>query len=443
MRRDLDSDREAAEAQGIGEIDLVVVNLYPFAEVTAQPDCRDEDAIEMIDIGGPGMLRSSAKNHAWVSVLSEPSDYPEFLSSFAANEGATLGEERRRWARKVFATTAAYDAMIAEYLAGDELLPERLVVPLEKQQELRYGENPHQRAAIYHGLNRDASCVAQARVHGGKALSFNNYLDANAALECVRGLPEFGVAVIKHKNPCGASVVEGDQLEAFKRAHAGDTISAYGGILALNRPLGEATAREIATSDKFFEVIVAPGYEGGSIEILQTGAKWGAKLRILEVAPWGPESLRAKERELRWIRGGLLVQEPDASLPPELEIVSQRAPTTAELADLRFAWAICPHVTSNAIVFAKDRRLIGVGAGQMSRIDSVEFASKKGGDDCLGAVMASDAFFPFDDGVRAAHAAGVRAVVQPGGSIRDKKVIAACDELGMAMVLTGRRHFRH
>ena len=442
MRRDLDHHVQAAEENGIGPIDLVVVNLYPFTEVVAKPDVEEAEAIEMIDIGGPSMVRSAAKNHAFVTVLTDPNDYGEFSTAFQAAGGRTSIEQRRAWARKAFAATSAYDAAIAEWFAGSEdFLPNRLELSFTKKQELRYGENPHQRAAVYLDPEPHPASVAWSAQHSGKALSFNNYLDANAAYECVKSFSEVGCAVIKHKNPCGAAIHPAGQSEAFVAAHEGDPLSAYGGIVAFNRPVEEETARLVATKDKFFEVIVAPGYEGDSLEILKTGAKWGKNVRILESGPL--DSPAVSSRELRWIQGGMLVQDPDDGGVVEFKSVTKVVPDDHQLADLRFAWAICRHVTSNAIVFAKNLRLVGVGAGQMSRVDSVEIAGKKGGERCQGAVMASDAFFPFPDGILTAHAAGIGAVVQPGGSIRDARVIEACDEAGISMVLTGRRHFRH
>lgn len=444
MRRDLSHHTEAATANDITPIDLVVVNLYPFSEVIDRDGTTDADAIEMIDIGGPSMVRSAAKNHEFVTVLTDPSDYAAFSSSFIDNGGHTTLEARREYARKAFSHTAAYDATIAGYLSDDELLPERLTVSFHRKQELRYGENPHQRAAAYVAQNCAADTVAAATMHSGKELSFNNYLDANAALESVKGFSNPAVSIIKHKNPCGAAVRSEGVHEAFLRAYEGDPISAFGGIVAFNRPVTVEVASEMAVKQKFFEVIVAPSYEKGAIKILQTGAKWGKNVRILETGPLQPRVHGTGEQELRWIRGGLLVQDPDLSIDTDFDTATERAPTEREMEDLAFAWEMVRHVTSNAIVFVRDQQIISVGAGQMSRIDAVDFAVRKAGvEKCRGAVMSSDAFFPFDDCVRAAHAAGLTAVAQPGGSIRDKEVVAACNELDMAMVLTGRRHFRH
>ncbi|HGY92330.1 MAG TPA: bifunctional phosphoribosylaminoimidazolecarboxamide formyltransferase/IMP cyclohydrolase [Planctomycetes bacterium] len=448
MRRDVEDHCKAAAENGIQPIDLVVINLYPFEKAAADEASTRGDVVEMIDIGGPSMVRSAAKNHDFVTVIVDPSDYAAFLAEFETNDGGTTFAFRARQAAKAFATTAAYDRAIAAWMSADavgdeeEFLPSTLNVILQKSQDLRYGENPHQRAALYLGADPGVPAVSRARQLNGKALSFNNYLDASSAFDCVRSFDETAVAVIKHKNPCGAALRPGAQLEAFLAAYEGDPLSAYGGIVAFNEALSEDTARAVATKDHFFEVVVAPAYEGDAVEILRTGAKWGKNCRILETGVRAAATQGA-ERELRWIRGGVLVQDPDASSWPEVKVVTRRAPTEQEMADLRFAWLVAPHVTSNAIIFAKDRALVGVGAGQMSRVDAVEIAAKKGGEKCRGAVMASDAFFPFADGILAAHAAGVQAVVQPGGSIRDAKVTAACDEAGIAMVLTGQRHFRH
>ncbi len=441
MRRDVDSHKAAADENGIRPIDLVVVNLYPFTDVVAKPDVDDAEAIEMIDIGGPTMIRSAAKNHAFVTVLTQIADYAEFVATFNDQGGGTTSDQRRRWAKKAFQVTSAYDAAIQDYMGGD-FLPDRLSVTYEKKQGLRYGENPHQEAAVYTGRQPADGCVAFAEQLNGKELSFNNYLDADAAFECVKSLPDIACTVIKHKNPCGAASHGSSQEEAFQLAHAGDPMSAYGGIVAFNGALDEATARLVATKDKFFEVIIAPEFIGDSLDILRQGAKWGKNVRILRTGDIGERVLDG-ERELRWIRGGMLVQTPDRSLVPDVNPVTSRKPDDREVKDLQFAWALCRHVTSNAIVFARDLRLIGTGAGQMSRIDSVQLAGKKGGELCQGAVMASDAFFPFADGIMAAQEFGITAVIQPGGSIRDKDVIAACDDKDMAMVLTGRRHFRH
>jgi phosphoribosylaminoimidazolecarboxamide formyltransferase / IMP cyclohydrolase len=442
MRRDVEAHVAAARAHGIAPIDLVVVNLYPFGEVVAKPGVGDDDAIEMIDIGGPSMVRSAAKNHAFVAVLTEPGDYADFMRAFIEQGGTTTLEQRRDLAAKAFRHTAAYDAAIAEHLGSADLLPTTLHAVFTKKHELRYGENPHQRAAVYLEPGPAQPAVAHARMCSGKELSFNNYLDGDAAWACATSFSETACVVIKHKNPCGAAVRQGDLLAAFQAAYEGDPLSAFGGIVAMNRAITPEVARAIATKDKFFEVVVAPGYEGDSLEILQSGAKWGKNVRLLEIpsAAHAPRTVR----ELRWIRGGMLVEDPDSTaFDLERRIVTQRAPSAAELRDLEFAWTLSRHVTSNAIVFAKGLALVAAGAGQMSRVDSVELAGRKGGERCRGAVMASDAFFPFADGILAAQRSGIGAVIQPGGSVRDAEVTAACDAHDLAMVFTGRRHFRH
>ncbi|MCB1281599.1 MAG: bifunctional phosphoribosylaminoimidazolecarboxamide formyltransferase/IMP cyclohydrolase, partial [Salinibacterium sp.] len=368
MRRDQDGDLKAAAENGIEPIDLVVVNLYPFSEACAQPDATEAGSIEMIDIGGPSMVRSAAKNHAFVAVLVDPADYEPFLEDLETGDGAVDLELRRRLAAKAFSVTADYDAAIAAWMVRDDEFPETLRVRGQLANELRYGENPHQRAALYLAENRPTEAsVAWAKATGDKELSFNNYLDANAAFECVKSFSQTACIVVKHKNPCGGALRPDRQDEAFLEAYAGDPLSAYGGIVAFNEELTEATARLVANKERFFEVIVAPGYEGDALQILRNGAKWGKNCRILDTGPinaGGPET----ERELRWIRGGLLVQDPDRSAWPEVEVISRRSPDDREMEDLKFAWLITPHVTSNAIVFAKNRRLIGVGAGQMSRV---------------------------------------------------------------------------
>jgi phosphoribosylaminoimidazolecarboxamide formyltransferase/IMP cyclohydrolase len=440
MRRDIPAHVAAAEKHGISPIDLVVVNLYPFGEVVAKPETTDDAAIEMIDIGGPSMVRSAAKNHAFTTVLTDPADYADFLKTFAEQDGTTKFAQRRKWAAKAFAHTSAYDAAIAEWMTG-EFLPDVLHSVFFKKEELRYGENPHQRAAVYVEPGPARPTVAHAKMYSGKELSFNNYLDADAAWSCVTSLSKIGCAIIKHKNPCGAAMRDGPIVDAFQAAYEGDPVSAFGGIVAFNRPITPEVARLMAVKEKFFEVVVAPGYLGDSLEILQTGAKWGKNVRLLEVPNAAPQKI---ERELRWIRGGMLVEDPDGlAADAERKVVSQRAPSAAELRDLEFAWLLCRHVTSNAIVYAKDETLVAAGAGQMSRIDSVEIAGKKGGEKCRGAVMASDAFFPFADGILAAAQFGIGAVIQPGGSIRDAEVIQAIDAKGLAMIFTGMRHFRH
>jgi phosphoribosylaminoimidazolecarboxamide formyltransferase/IMP cyclohydrolase len=432
---------------GIGAIDLVVVNLYPFQQTVAKGAGRDE-VIENIDIGGPSMVRSAAKNHAHVAILTDPADYVTVLDEVAA--GGTTLATRRRLAAKAFAATAAYDAAIAQWFAfadQGEQFPQTLPLAFARHPEpLRYGENPHQSAALYLPQAPGAAGIAQAELIQGKALSYNNLNDADAALELVAefrdGPPT--VVIVKHANPCG--VATGDTLvEAYRAAFACDTVSAFGGIIACNRPLDEETA--LAITDIFTEVVVAPGADDAARAVF-------AKKKNLRLLVTGdlPDPLRAG-LAVKSIAGGLLVQSRDDGRAGELTVVTKRAPTEAELADCRFAWTVAKHVKSNAIVYARGGSTAGVGAGQMNRLESARIAAWKAKDAAdkagwgkprtIGSAVASDAFFPFADGLMAAVEAGATAVIQPGGSIRDDEVIAAADAAGLAMVFTGMRHFRH
>lgn len=436
-------DDALMQAHQIEAIDLLVVNLYPFADTIARPGCRIADAIENIDVGGPAMLRAAAKNHDRVAVLVDPDDYAELLESLA--EGGSLPVQRRRWAAKAFAHTAEYDGRIAEYL-GSHSDPEGAAFPptmhlsLRRAQTLRYGENPHQQAALYleQPLPRDSICGATP--HQGKTLSFNNLADADAALECVRLFDEPACVIVKHANPCGVAVAA-NLHEAYDRAYATDPVSAFGGIIAFNRTLDGDTARAIVER-QFVEVVIAPGF--ADLALAAFASK--PNVRVLEVADSQPVGVT--RRDYRRIHGGLLVQDcdSDALKAHDLRVVSQRAPSAHEFVDLMFAWKVAMFVKSNAIVYAQDGRTIGIGAGQMSRVVSAEIAAWKANAANLrvaGSVLASDAFFPFRDGIDAAAKAGIRAVIQPGGSMRDQEVIAAADEHGIAMVYTERRHFRH
>jgi len=433
------------EELGIDPIDLVVVNLYPF-ERTVASGATDAEVVEMIDVGGPTMLRAAAKNHGSVGVVVDPADHPRVLAELAAHGGLTPAL-RRSLASTAFRHTAAYDAAIATWFAqGDEAAtgadsadgasvpPAFLGLALERSAALRYGENPHQRAGLYRlpGARRG---VAGARQLGGKELSFNNLLDTHAAWSLVAEFDDPAVVIIKHTNPSGVAIAP-TLLEAYRGALAGDPVSAFGGIVALNRPVDGATARAI--TEVFTEVVVAPGYDAEAREVL--AAK--ANLRVLEHAD---AARPGPEWQVRSIDGGLLVQTTDTAAEPwdEWRTVSARPLDAALEADLRLAWIVAKHASSNAIVAARDRRIVGVGAGQMSRVDSVRLAVERAGGRQEGAVAASDAFFPFRDAVDSLAAAGIVAVVQPGGSVRDEEVIAAADEHGIAMVLTGRRHFRH
>jgi phosphoribosylaminoimidazolecarboxamide formyltransferase/IMP cyclohydrolase len=434
----------------ITPIDLVVVNLYPFAETIARPGVTREEAVENIDIGGPSMIRSAAKNHAAVAVVVSPTDYPAVLAELQKNDGALSQETRTRLAVQAYAHTAAYDAMITKYLAAQEAqeegqgFPDVLPLAFTKVQDLRYGENPHQRAAFYREPAATGGLATASKLHG-KELSFNNIYDLNAAYNLVL---EFAAqnasaaAIIKHTNPCGAAVA-GTLAGAFRLAREGDPISAFGGILAVNQPIDAETANLITGKNTFFEAIIAPGYDADAFTILTTKKQWGQNLILLEAK--GMAAPSAEEYDYKRVSGGLLVQTQDAATlkPAETEAVSERQPTAEEMSDLLFAWKLVKHVKSNAIVLVKNKQLVGVGAGQMNRVQSVRLAVAQAGEKAKGAVLASDAFFPFPDGPEAALQAGVTAIIQPGGSKKDEDSIAIADQYGAAMVLTGRRHFRH
>jgi phosphoribosylaminoimidazolecarboxamide formyltransferase/IMP cyclohydrolase len=445
-RRDVEAHMATLEALRIAPIDLVVVNLYPF-EATIAAGAGDDEATEMIDIGGPALIRAAAKNHASVAVICDPADYGGVIAELKAGEGTTSGALRQALAARAFARTAAYDAAIARWFAehlGD-LLPERLTISAVRREIMRYGENPHQRAAFYVTDGGRPSVAAAEQVQG-KELSYNNLADADAALELVSEFAGPAVAIIKHANPCGVAV-DAKLARAHAKALACDPESAYGGIVALNRPLDEATAARIA--NVFTEVVIAPDADAAARAVL------GGKQNLRLLLTGGVLEPRPAELMLRSVTGGLLVQERDAGRVAEtaLRVVTARAPTPAELADLHFAFAVCKHVKSNAIVFARGGATVGIGAGQMSRVDAVRIAVEKAArvskeaeephSRVVGSVVASDAFFPFPDGVDAALRAGATAVIQPGGSMRDAEVIAAADQAGAAMVFTGIRHFRH
>ena len=439
------TDDAVMAEHGIAPIDLLVVNLYPFAATVAKPDCGYDDAIENIDIGGPAMLRAAAKNHARVSVVVDPSDYAGLVEALRAG-GSTLAQ-RRGFAAKTYAHTSAYDGQIAEWLSRRaatpdeaETWPHTLHPSFTLASSLRYGENPHQRGALYVEAGAPGGIVATARFLQGKELSYNNIADADAALECVKAFDAPACVIVKHANPCGVAVAA-DLMTAYDRAHAVDPTSAFGGIIAFNRPLDAATAAEILKR-QFVEVVIAPDI---AADALPHFAK-KANVRVLACGEFVSGAQTALE--YKRISGGLLVQDADtdALSAADLQIVSRRQPSSGELADLLFAWKVAMFVKSNAIVYARDAQTVGIGAGQMSRVVSARIAALKAEEAGLavpGSVMASDAFFPFRDGIDAAAKAGIVAVIQPGGSMRDAEVIAAADEHGMAMAFTGRRHFRH
>ena len=448
FRRADAGDRQQTAEHKIAPIDLVVVNLYPFEATAAKPDLASEELIENIDIGGPTMVRSAAKNFESVAVVTDPADYPAIAAEIAARGEVSLAT-RLELARKAFALTARYDGKVATELerlsvtngsveiSRRPVLPARLHFALARRQELRYGENPHQRAGLYTPAGSAASGLAAARQLQGKELSYNNLVDLEAALALAGEFQRPAAVIVKHNNPCGTA--EQDTLvEAYTKALACDPISAFGGVMAFNRPLDAATADEVAKL--FVECIAAPGYAPAALE------KFAAKknLRLLQL-PAGDSIGRDAEWEVKRISGGILVQEQDRHelAESDLKVVTRRAPTREEIDAMLFGWKVCKHVKSNAIVFARAGQTFGVGAGQMSRVDSVKIAVLKAQLPLAGSVVASDAFFPFPDGVEEAAKAGATAVIQPGGSVRDTDVIAAADRLGLAMVFCGVRHFRH
>jgi phosphoribosylaminoimidazolecarboxamide formyltransferase/IMP cyclohydrolase len=436
-------DDAVMAANGIKPIDLVVVNLYPFAQTIAKPDCDFATAIENIDIGGPTMIRAAAKNHHDVAVVVDPADYDSIITELHANASGLGQTTRFNLALKSFEHTASYDTAIAAYLGGlaNQAFPEVLNLQFYQSQTLRYGENPHQNAAFYVEKSPVSGTIAAATQIQGKELSYNNIADADAALECVKAFTDKPTCVIvKHANPCGVAEAD-DLLTAYNLAYATDPTSAFGGIIAFNQELDVATATEIINR-QFVEVIIAPTISAGAKVAL--AAK--ANIRALECGAWS--SINVACLDLKKVAGGLLVQDKDfgAITATDVKVVSKREPTAQELADLLFAWKVAKFVKSNAIVYCKNGQTIGVGAGQMSRVYSAKIAGIKAADGGLvveGSAMASDAFFPFRDGIDAAAEAGITAVIQPGGSMRDNEVIAAADEHNIAMVFTGMRHFRH
>ncbi len=438
-------DNEVMQQQGIDEIDLVVVNLYPFEQTVSKLDCTFEEAIENIDIGGPAMIRSAAKNHASVAVVVDTVDYDTILKELKENNKSVSDATRFRLAQKVFSHTANYDANVSNYLGALNDAKEPVNYPLtystqfKKQQELRYGENPHQSAAFYVESNPPAGTLASAKQIQGKELSYNNINDTDAALECVLSFEETACVIVKHANPCGVAIGS-SVLEAYERAYATDPTSAFGGIIAFNKELDVETAKVIVER-QFVEVIIAPSIAPECIEII--ASKKG--VRLLEA---GYRQNAIQQLNMKRVSGGLLVQDNDRGMitKDNLKVVTKRAPTEQEINDLVFAWHVVKYVKSNAIIYAKNKQTIGIGAGQMSRVYSARIAAIKAADEKLevaGSVMASDAFFPFRDGLDSAADVGIKAVIQPGGSMRDEEVIAAADEHDIAMVFTSIRHFLH
>ncbi|MDC7698889.1 bifunctional phosphoribosylaminoimidazolecarboxamide formyltransferase/IMP cyclohydrolase [Vogesella indigofera] len=447
-RRDLPEHVATMQEHGIGNIDLVCVNLYPFEATIANPDCPLEDAIENIDIGGPTMVRSAAKNWQHVAIITDAADYETLAAEMTANGGKLSKLTRLNLSKKAFTHTAAYDGAISNYLTSlvegvDSGVPERVAFPNRlnaqfiKVQDMRYGENPHQAAAFYRDLDPAAGTIAGYRQLQGKELSYNNIADADAAWEAVKTFDAPACVIVKHANPCGVAIAS-DTLSAYKLAFATDTTSAFGGIIAFNRPVDAETVE--AVTGQFLEVLMAPAFTDEAKAII--AAK--KNVRVLEI----PLEAGANRYELKRVGGGVLVQTPDIRNVglDELRVVTKRAPTEQEMADLLFAWRVAKYVKSNAIVFCKNGQTAGIGAGQMSRVDSTRIAARKAQDaglSLIGAVASSDAFFPFRDGIDVIAEQGIKAIIQPGGSMRDDEVFAAADEHGIAMVLTGVRHFRH
>ena len=446
----------------IEPIDLVCCGLYPFEQAIAAGSCTLAEAVEMIDIGGPTMVRAAAKNHKFVTVVTDVSQYDQVLGQMQANGGKVSGELRRKLARRAFALTAHYDTAISTYLAqqlGHDL-PDRVTFSYAKTLDLRYGENPHQRAAFYVSPDAAEPCIGRAKLLGGKALSYNNYFDANGALELVKEFDEPAVAIIKHANPAGCAIDE-DLVEAYRKAYFGDVNACMGGIVAVNRPVMPELARAITETYKrwgkaagasgfFAEIIAAPSFEPEALEIIRARKGWGPDVRLLEIGQLS--GTRNNEKFLKYVVGGMLVQDRDllGLNTDDWKVVTKRQPTAGELADMKFAWLICKHTKSNAISLAKDRALLGAGAGQMSRVNSARLAAQIARDygggnvvDPAGCALASDAFFPFPDSLDWAADIGATAVIEPGGAKRDEEVIAKADQLDLAMIFTGARHFNH
>ncbi|MBN1795722.1 MAG: bifunctional phosphoribosylaminoimidazolecarboxamide formyltransferase/IMP cyclohydrolase [Sedimentisphaerales bacterium] len=456
--RDKDSHTAAMKEHGIEPIDLVCVNLYPFEQTIARQGCTLEEAIENIDIGGPSMLRSASKNHKFVTVVTSPDQYDKVLAEMEQKGGAVGLQFRSELAREAFCLTASYDAAISKYLnqrAGIDY-PQRVTIAINKVKDLRYGENPHQSAAFYKLVSNDEASVSSGRImEDSKEISFNNLLDVNAAFELVKEFDEPAAVVVKHLNPCGCAV-DADICEAYRKAYEGDVISAFGGIVAINRTIDEKLAQTIMESYSrfgkargaggfFAEVIIAPKFETEAIEIIRTLKSWGKNVRLIETPAIDRSKIDGSEYDVRCVIGGILLQKRDLVgwEPDILTYPTKAKPTAEQLEDLRIAWIAGKHTKSNTIVLAKNKKLIGVGAGQMNRVESGLIAFKNAGEETKGCAMASDAFFPFPDNVENAAKAGVACIAQPGGSKKDDEVIAAADKHGIAMVFTGKRHFKH
>jgi len=460
--RDDPQHKADMDKYGIEPVDLVCAGLYPFADAIARDGCTPAEAVEMIDIGGPAMIRSAAKNHKYVTVVTDVSQYDLVLDEMRANDGRVSFATRQKLAAEAFALTGHYDSVITGYLTGQlgEQFPRRMLISLGKAGDLRYGENPHQSAAFYASTDGAEPCVGRAKLLGGKPISYNNYFDANGALELVKEFDAPAVAIIKHANPAGCAV-DDDLVEAYRKAYFGDVNACMGGIVAVNRPVTSELAKAITETYQrwgkqrgaggfYAEIVMAPSFADGAVEIIRARAGWGKNVRLLVVGEL--TGRRNNEKLLKYVVGGMLVQDRDLLGLNEdnWKCVTKRKPTEAQMRDLRFAWLVCKHVKSNAIVLAKDQALLGAGAGQMSRVNSARLASQiakayGGGDavDTAGCSLASDAFFPFPDSLDWAVEAGATAVIEPGGAKKDAEVIARADELGLAMIFTGTRHFNH
>ncbi|QDV51419.1 bifunctional phosphoribosylaminoimidazolecarboxamide formyltransferase/IMP cyclohydrolase [Gimesia fumaroli] len=447
-RPDLPGDAAAIEEFEIVPFELVVCNLYPFEATIAKPDVTLAEAIEQIDIGGPSMVRSAAKNHAYVGIVTSEGQYSRVLEALQA--GPLTPEFRLELSAAAFEMTACYDRAVSNYMSSvlpaqegaDSRFAEQMSINLVRRDQLRYGENPHQSAAFYVEKHPPAASVANAEQLNGKELSYNNFLDLDAALQIASDFDAPAAVVIKHTNPCGCATAD-SLAEAFEKAYAGDPVSAFGSIMSFNRPVDRETAEKLCEPNRFIEAIIAPDYEPEAFELLTTKPKWKKNVRLMKCPMMTPSEVASLD--YRRVSGGLLVQERDELRDDSTDwkVVTKREPTSEELHDLSFGWIVCRHVKSNAIILAKDEMLLGAGAGQMSRLDSSYIAAYKAGDRSKGAIVASDAFFPFRDGIDEAAKAGVTAIIQPGGSVRDEEVIEACNEHQIAMIFTGRRHFKH
>jgi phosphoribosylaminoimidazolecarboxamide formyltransferase/IMP cyclohydrolase len=456
--RDKSEHKAAMKKHGIEPIDLVCVNLYPFEATIAKPDCKLEEAIENIDIGGPSMIRSAAKNHKFVTVVTDSSQYEIVINEMKAKKGAVSEELRSDFAMVAFGLTASYDAAIAKYLNGQSgvKFPEKVTIAVRKERELRYGENSHQSAAFYKlPASGETSISSSDIMEGETAISFNNLLDSNTAFELVKEFTEPAAVVVKHLNPCGCAVDE-DICEAYRKAYESDVVSAFGGIIALNRKVDAKLAQTImesygkfgkakGASGFFAEVIIAPEFEQEAVDIIRTLKSWGNRVRLMKTGPIDRAKIDCGEFDVRCVVGGLLLQQRDlAGWEPEaLKYPTKAKPTKEQLEDLRVAWLVAKHTKSNTIVLVKGRKILGTGAGQMNRVESGLIAYRHAGDQAKGCALASDAFFPFPDNIENAAAAGVACIVQPGGSNKDDEVIACADKYGIAMVFTGKRHFKH